>query len=163
MPRQGSLKEVDEHIDNALQIISATLLDTQMAVDRCIAWGTGEALVIFIRNMISVFLDVLLGQSEINHEYFAAVLMRPNQEILRLDIPMNELFGMDILQPCDDLLANKNDGLQIELSVAFLEEIFDGGSKKIHNHDIVLLILAVVINPWQSDIIRYYAFVEIGQ
>lgn len=108
MPRQRPLQEVDQHVHYTLQIVSATLFDPQMAVNRSIPWGTGETLVIFVRNMLSILLNVLLGQSEVNDEDFAAVLMRPNQEILRLDIPMDELFGVDVLQSCDDLLAYKN-------------------------------------------------------
>lgn len=134
-----------------------------MAVNRSIPWSTGETLVIFVRNMLAVLLDVLLGQSEVYDEDFAAVLMRPNQEILRLDIPMYELFGVDVLQSCDDLLANKNYSLEIELSVAFLEEIFNRRSEKIHDHDVVLLILPIIIYPWQSEVVRHDAFIEICQ
>ena len=82
-----------------------------MAVNRSITWGSSETLVVFVGNMISILLDVLLGQPEVYHEHFAAVLMRPYQEILRLDVPMDELFGVYVLEPCDDLLANEDHGL----------------------------------------------------
>lgn len=94
--------------------------------------------------MLSIFGDVLLGEPEIDDEYFVAVLVGANEKVFRFDIAVYKLPGVYELQPGDDLQAYIDDGSEGEFSIAALEEIFEGRAQEIHNHDIVVLIFAEV-------------------
>jgi hypothetical protein len=74
---------------------------------------------------------------------------------------MHELLGVDILQPSHYLLPYLYNCLHVELPAALLEEILKRWAQKIHHHDVILLILAVIVESWQAEVGRCNTLVEV--
>lgn len=87
--------------------------DTQMSVNRGITSSTRQVLVLTVRNVeVSLWVTVLLGQTEINDIDLVATLANAHQEVVRLDITVDEGFGVDVLNAGDELIGEEEDGLQ---------------------------------------------------
>jgi hypothetical protein len=54
--------------------------------------------------VLSISLDVSLGQSKIKDKNFIGSFVKSNAEIVRLDVPVNEVPIMHILDPGDHLI-----------------------------------------------------------
>jgi len=66
LPGEASLEEIDEDEAKALEVVSSTLLDSYMGVETGIPGCSGEALAIFIGNVLARFwVLVSLGQTEV--------------------------------------------------------------------------------------------------
>lgn len=163
MPGQGAFQEVNQHIDYAFEIVPAALLDAQMAVDGCVARGSGETFVVLVGDVFAVFLDVLLGEAEVDDENPGTVLVRAHEKVLRLYVSVHEFSRVHILQPTHDLLPHTYHCPQIELPPAPLEQVLQGGAQKVHHHNVVLLVLAEVVEPWQTHLEGRNALIEVGQ
>ena len=76
-----------------------------MGVDACITSSTGQILVLTIWDMeVGLRVTVFLGQSKINHVDLVPALSNTHEEIVRLDITVDEGFGMNILNTRDELI-----------------------------------------------------------
>lgn len=113
--------------------------DTKMGVDGGITSGTSQVLVLTVWDVeVSLWVSVLLGQTEINYIDLVATLTNTHEEVVRLDITMNEGLGVNVLDAGDELIGQEQDGLQGELAVAEVEEILQARTEKIENHGIVI-------------------------
>jgi len=74
----------------------------------------------YVRFWISVF----LCQPKVNDVYHISKLASSHQEILRLDVAMDVRFAVDVFDPRDELVGKQQNGLQRELSVAKVEQVF---------------------------------------
>jgi hypothetical protein len=54
---------------------------------------------------------------------------------------MKDAFGMDILDPRNDLVGNEQDSLEREFLVAVIEQIFEGWAEKLVDKHIVFTLL----------------------
>jgi hypothetical protein len=81
---------------------------------------------------------ILLRQTEIDDVDLVATLSDPHEEVIRLDIPVDEGLGVDVLDAGDELIGKEEDGFQREFAVAKVEEIFQTGPKQVENHGIVV-------------------------
>ena len=70
-----------------------------MGVDTGVTGRSSEVLVFSVGNMFAVPLYVPLCKSEINDVYFMFVLSVADQEVVRLDVSMQEISGVDVLYP----------------------------------------------------------------
>lgn len=110
-----------------------------MGVDGGITSSTSQVLVLTVWDVeVSLWVSVLLGQTEVDNINLVTTLTNTHEEIIRLDITMNEGFGMNVLDAGNKLIGKEKDSLQRELAVAEVEEIFQTGSEKIENHGIVI-------------------------
>jgi len=113
--------------------------DTQVGVDRSITSSTGQVLVLTVWDVeVSLWVTVLLGQTEIDNIDLVATLADTHEEVVRLDITVDEGLGVDVLDAGDELVCQQKNGLQRELAVAEVEEILQTGSEEIKNHSIVV-------------------------
>ena len=99
-----------------------TLLNTKMRVDGGIPGGSCEVLSLPVRDVLAVPLDVPLGQAEINHKNLMCGLVEPNAEVIRFDIPMNEVPVVDVFDPADHLVDEHEHRFEGELAEGVLEE-----------------------------------------
>ena len=60
-----------------------------------------------------------------------------NQEVVRLDVTMNDSLLVDNLDSLNHLDGDMENGLEIELSSALLEEILERLTQHVHNHDMI--------------------------
>ena len=115
------------------------LTDTQVCVDRSITSRARQVLVLSVRDMeVGLRVPVLLGQTKINHIDLVAPLPNPHQEVVRLDITVYEALGMDVLNTADELIGEQEDGLEGELAVAEVEEVFEGRAEQVEHHGVVV-------------------------
>ena len=77
-----------------------------MSVDGCITSSSCQILVLTVRNVeVGLRVAVLLCQSEVDDIDLISTLPYPHQEVVRLDITMNEGFGMNVLDTGDELIG----------------------------------------------------------
>lgn len=100
---------------------------------------------------MSLGVTVLLGQTEINDIDLVAALADAHQEVVWLDITVDEGLGVDVLDTGDQLISKEEDGLEGELSVAEVEEIFQTGAEKVEDHGIVVTLGTEPADKWDTD------------
>jgi hypothetical protein len=100
---------------------------------------------------VSLGVTVLLGETEVNDVDLVATLADAHEEVVRLNITVNEGLGMDVLDTGNQLVGKEKDGLQGELSVAEVEKVFQGGSKEVENHGIVVTLGAEPADERDAD------------
>jgi len=114
LPRERSSKEVHQDVTERFHIVTtrlfceewhkksvssestesgrAKLTDTQMSVDRSVTSGTGQVLVLTVRNVkVSLWVSVLLRQTEIDHVDLVPTLADAHEEVVGFDIAMDEV------------------------------------------------------------------------
>jgi hypothetical protein len=87
---------------------------------------------------VSLWVTVLLGETEIDNVDLIATLANAHEEVVGLDITVDERLGMNVLDAGNQLIGEEKDGLEGELPVAEVEEIFQGGSEEVEDHRIVI-------------------------
>ena len=116
-----------------------TLTHSQMGIDTRIAGGARQILVLTVWDMeVGLGVAVLLGQAKIDDIDLVTSLSDAHQEVVRLDVPMNERLGMDILDPGDELIREQKHRFQRELAVAKIEKILQAGSEQVKHHSIII-------------------------
>lgn len=91
-----------ENITQRLQVISSRLLDTQMSVDASVTSGTSQVLVLPVRNVqMGLGVSVFLGETEIDHVDLVATFADSHEEIVRFDVSVDEVSGMDVFDSGD--------------------------------------------------------------
>lgn len=77
-----------------------------MSVDGCITSSSRQVLVLTVRNVeMGLRVAVFLCQSKVDDIDLISTLAYPHQEVVRLDITMNEGFGMNVLNTGDELIG----------------------------------------------------------
>ena len=68
-----------------------------MSVDAGVSSGTGQVLVLSVRNVkMRLGISILLGESEIDDVDLVSSLADPHQEVVRFDISVNEVSGVNV-------------------------------------------------------------------
>lgn len=115
-----------------------TLFNSQVSIDRGISSSSGQIFSLPVRNMLPIPHDVSLSQSKIKNKYFVGSFVQPNAEIIRFDIPVDEVPVMDVLDPGNHLVDQHKDSLEWKFSQSLIEQRFEGRSHQIHNQHIVI-------------------------
>jgi hypothetical protein len=96
--------------------------------------------------MLAIRVSVALSQAEVDDEDGVLVsFCITDEEVIRLDISVDHSLLMNLLNPFNlhyhrpqfdsyHLMSNEKDSLQVELSLAALEDIFKAWSKHVHDH-----------------------------
>jgi len=152
LPRKGTTAEVKHNVSERLHVVTTGLLDTQMSIDRGITGSTSQVLVLTVRNVeVSLWVTVLLGQTEIDDIDLVTTFANAHQEVVRLDITVDEGLGMNVLNAGDELIGEEEDGLQGELAVAEVEEILQTGAEKVQDHGIVVTLSTKPADEGDAD------------
>lgn len=110
-----------------------------MGIDACITSGARQVLVLTVWDVkVGLGVTVLLGQAKIDHVDLVPTLTDAHQKVVRLDVTMDEGFGMNVLDARDELIGEEEDRLQGEFAVAEVEEILQAGTQEIKHHGIVV-------------------------
>src|SRR3954468_17904155 len=103
-----------------------------MSIDGCVTSGTSQVLVLTVWDVeVSLWVTVLLGQTEVNDIDLVTTFANTHQEVVWLDITVDERLSVNVLDTGDELIGEKKDGLQRELAVAEIEKILQTGSEKV--------------------------------
>ena len=73
-----------------------------MCVDGGVAGGASQVLVLAVGDvLVRAGVPVLLGQAEVDDVDQVALLAQAHQEVVGLHIPVDEVLGVDVLNPAD--------------------------------------------------------------
>jgi len=90
LPRQKSSHQINQHITNSFQIISSTLLNTEMCVDGGVSGSTRKILVLTVRDMLMSFaISIFLGKTKIDNVDNIGFFSETEKEVIGLDISMD--------------------------------------------------------------------------
>jgi len=94
-------------------------------VDGSVTSSSGQVLVLSVWDVqVRLGVSVFLGKTKIDDVDLVAALSNAHQEVVRLDITMDEVSRVDVLDTRDELIGKEKDGLQAELAVAEVEQVF---------------------------------------
>lgn len=139
LPGKRTTAEVEHDITEGFHIITAGLFDTKVSVDTGITGSTREVLVLTVGDVeVRLGVTVFLSETEIDDVDLITTLADTHQKVVRLDITVDKGFGVDVLDPGDELVGQQKDGLEGELAVAKVEEILQTGTEQVDDHSIVV-------------------------
>lgn len=151
MPRQSASVEVHQNVAERLHVVSTRLLDAQVCVDACVAGRPSQVFVFPVWNVgPRPVVSELLGQTKVDQKEFVAVTPDAHEEVVGLDVSVDEVFVVNKLDAAYHLVGKHQHRLHGEPSGAKVKEIFEGGTQKVHDEDVVVALGAVppdVRNP----------------
>ena len=107
LPGERTTEEIHEDVSEGFEVVAASLFDTQVSIDGRVTSSAGQVLVLPVGDVqVGLWVPVLLGEAEIDHIDLVATLSNPHQEIVRLDVTVDEVAGVDVL---DTRYLQKND------------------------------------------------------
>lgn len=152
LPWQGATVEVHEHKAERLKVVTATLFDSEMCVDGGVARGTGEVLVLSVRDVdVCLVVAVLLGETKIDDVDDVGLLAETHQKIVGLDVAVQKGSRVDVFDPLNHLVGEHEDGFEGEAAVTKVEEVLERGAEQIDGHDVVFAFAAVPADAGYSD------------
>ena len=133
-----------------------------MRVHGCVTGCTGQILVLTVRDvLLRLGVAVLLGETKIDAMDLVRLLADADEEIIRLDIAMDEILGVDVFDTVDHLIRQHQHGLERELAIAEVEQILKRRSQKIDNHHVVIALDTIPMNVRNANTARE-DLVELG-
>jgi hypothetical protein len=139
LPGKGTTAEVEHDIAQGLHVVTARLLNAEMGVDTGITGSASQVLVLTVGDVeVSLGVTVLLGQTKVNDVHLVSTLADAHEEVVGLDVSVDERLGVDVFDAGDQLVGQEQDGLEGELSVAEVEQVFQTGAEKVDDHGIVV-------------------------
>lgn len=91
------------------------------------------------------------GETKIRHINLISMLPHTQQEVLRLDVTMNDVLGMDVFETIKKLIGQHQHGLKREFSVAVVEKIFQTRPQEIEHHRVVFTFGLVRVDSWNTS------------
>ena len=89
MPRQPSFQKVDQDEAEALEVVSAALLYTDMGVETRVPGSPRETFSVLVRNVLAgLWVTVLFGKTKVNNVDVVLPFAETHQKVIWLDIPM---------------------------------------------------------------------------
>ena len=126
---------------NGLQIVSSGLLDTLVRSNRGVSGGTSQVLAILVGDVLTLGVLVALGETEIDDvDVVSGGVGAADEEVVRLDISVDDALLVHFFDTADELGGDHEDCLEVEVALARLEEILEGGSEQVHDHHMELVV-----------------------
>ena len=75
--------------------------------------------------------SLLLQKNLLSYEFL-------HKEVVRLDVPVDEVFTVDVFYSGDELVGQQEDGLEAEAPGAEVEEVLQARTQQLHHHHIVV-------------------------
>ena len=112
-----------------------------MSSDRCITSCSSEVLAIFVGNVLSFTVLEAFGETEVDDvDIVTSRVCATDEEVIRFDVSVDDALLMHFLYAADELHRNHQDSLEIKVSLARLEEVFERWPKQVHHHHMELVI-----------------------
>merc|ERR1719282_654603 len=100
LPWQCALDEVHEDIAETLHIVPSALLDAKVGVDRGVPSCPGQVLVFSVWYvLVCPCVPIFFGKPEVDDIHKVSLFAQTHEEIVRLDIPVDEVLAVDVLDP----------------------------------------------------------------
>lgn len=137
LPWERAHQEVHEDIAQCLEVITTTLLTTEMSVDGCISNGAHDAFIFPVGDVLTRgCVAISLCETKIDDINQTIFLAAPDEEVLGFYIPVDEVSAMNELKPRYQLVDDHQNGLQRECTGTHGEELLEIGAEKLHHHHI---------------------------
>lgn len=140
LPGEGTAQEVHEHVADGFEVVSPGLLLAHVGVYAHVSGRSGQGLVLSVWYVLFRFrVDVFLRQAEVDDVDDGLFLRsgRADEEVFGLDVAVDDVSAVDVLDPLQDLIGDLQDGLQVELSLALREQLFQGGPEQLHHQGVI--------------------------
>ena len=129
-----------------------------MSIDGGVAGGAGQVLVLPVGDVeVGLRVPVLLGKTKVDDIDLVTALANSHQEIVRFNVAVDEVAGVDVLDTRDlwgnnqdqepgvmggfityQLISKQQNRLEREFAVAEVEEVLEGRTKEVDDHCIVV-------------------------
>jgi hypothetical protein len=136
LPRQGALKEVEEHMPDGLKVVASALLDALVGGDGGVAGSSRQVLAILVGDVFTLAVAEAFGQTKVDN--VNGVLGRfsgANEEVIRLYVPVDDSLFVHLLDALNHLDGDHEARLKVERALACLEKILQRRSQHIHYHN----------------------------
>ena len=104
-----------------------------MSVNGGVAGSSGEVFAFAVGNVLSVPLNVSLGESEVDEEHFVGGFVEADAEVVGFDVSVEEVAVVDVLDSSDHLIDEHENSFQRELAKGVFEETFEGRAHQVHD------------------------------
>jgi hypothetical protein len=140
-------------VPNGFQIVSSRLLVADVRVDTCVSGGACQVLAVSEWNVLAVRTFVAFCQPEINNvDRVFGILVTANQKVVGFNIAMDDSFLVHNFDSLYHLHRNVQHRLQIELSSALLEQIFQTLAEHVHHHHVVHFAILGLLVAYEMQI-----------
>ena len=121
-------QKIEKHVADGLQVITATLLNTTMGIDRGVPRGAREVQTLLYLHVRLV--EVPLAQSKVDHVQMMRLVLDTPHEVLGFDVSMDNALRVQVLHSAQELLSDEDSGLDGETSLALMSAIL----QTLHRH-----------------------------
>lgn len=126
LPREGTAQEVKDNVTDGLEVISPGLLVAEVSVHGGVAGSTSQVLAVAERDVLTVGRLETLGKTEVDDVHSVLCLVvAANQEVIWLNVTMDDALLVNNLDALDHLRGDVQDGLEVELAAALLEQVLE--------------------------------------
>lgn len=94
-PRQLDVQEVEHHVVERPHVVSPRQLLLQVSIQTRVHNSPSELGSLGPRDHLPILMEVLLGNAEVDEVKAGVSVALANDEVRRLDVPMDESFGVD--------------------------------------------------------------------
>ena len=82
--------------------------DAKVGVDASVSSGPSQVLVLTVRDVeVSLWVTIFLGEAKVDDIDLVATFANTHKEVVRFDVPMDEGFGVDVLDAGDELVGQQ--------------------------------------------------------
>ena len=98
LPRECATQEIHEDIGERLEVVTTSLFDPKVSVDRGITGGTRQVLVLPVGDVeVRLRVSELLCQTKVDDVDLVATFADSHEEVVGLDVTVDEVAGVDVL------------------------------------------------------------------
>lgn len=105
--------------------------------------------------MVVVSIEVFLATSKVNHENLILFLSKSHQKVSRLDVIIDQSFGVNPFDSFQDLISNQQNCLESECSLAVLQQLFKRRTVYIRHKGAI-----IILDPVPIQIRNAYATLD---
>ncbi len=129
-----------------------TLTNAKMSIYAGVPRRSRQVLVLLVRDVdVSPRVTVLLGQAKVDDVHEITLPTEAHEEVVGLDVPVDEVFAVNVLDATDELVGEEQHGLERELAGAEVEEILEARAEQFHDHDVVVALGATPLDQRDPD------------
>lgn len=96
-------------------------------------------------------ITVFRGKAHIGDIHLVATPPHTHQEILRLNVAMDDVFGVNIFETMEKLVGKHQHRLEGEPATTKIEEVLQARPQKIEHHNIIFAFEKTIVNVWNTD------------
>merc|ERR550532_767921 len=152
LPWQTTDVKVHHHIPDSLQIVAPALFNAQVCVDTGVTRCASQIFALTVGNMLlRLWVPVLFCQAKVDDVHHVCLLSKTNEEVVRLDVTVDEVLGMQVFNAIDHLVCKHDHSLEAEFAIAEAKQIFKGRAQKVNDHHVVIALYSVPMQVGHSN------------